>query len=297
VDVSEVRHVGVVGAGLMGSGIAEVVARAGTRVTFVEGSPELVEAGRARIEDSLAAAVTKGKLGADDRDAALVRLEGADDLAALADCDLVVEAATEDPEAKEAIFARLGELTRPEVVLASNTSSIPIARLAEASARPDRVIGIHFFNPVPVMPLVELIPAASTSPETLAMARAWAGSLGKECVVSKDEAGFIVNRVLIPFLNDAVRLLEDGVATREDIDAACRLGLGHPMGPLQLADLIGLDTVAAIGEVLAGAHGDERLGPPTLLRRLVAEGKVGRKSGEGFYPYGDRRVDRGGQPA
>jgi 3-hydroxybutyryl-CoA dehydrogenase len=286
VDASEVRHVGVVGAGLMGSGIAEVVARAGTRVTFVEGSPELVEAGRARIEDSLAAAVTKGKLAEDDRDAALARLEGADDLSALAECDLVVEAATEDPGAKEAIFARLGQVSRSDVVLASNTSSIPIARLAEASGRPDRVVGIHFFNPVPVMPLVELIPAASTSPETLMFARAWAGSLGKECVVSKDEAGFIVNRVLIPFLGDAVRLLEDGVATREDIDAACRLGLGHPMGPLQLADLIGLDTVAAIGEVLADAHGDERLGPPALLRRMVAEGRLGRKAGEGFYRYG-----------
>jgi 3-hydroxybutyryl-CoA dehydrogenase len=147
------------------------------------------------------------------------------------------------------------------------------------------VIGIHFFNPPPVMPLVELIPAATTSEETLAFARAWAESLGKTCVVSRDEAGFIVNRVLIPFLNDAARLLEDGVATREDIDAACRLGLGHPMGPLQLADLIGLDTVAAIGDVLADADADERVAPPPIVRRLVAEGKLGRKAGEGFYRY------------
>lgn len=285
-EASQIRRVGVVGAGLMGSGIAEIVARAGAEVTFVEGSPELVQAGRRRIEGSLSEAVSRGKLGEADRDAALARITGVEDLAALADQDLVVEAATEDPAAKQAIFARLGELTGPEVVLASNTSSIPIARLAEASGRPAMVVGIHFFNPVPVMPLVEVIPAASTASETLALARAWATSLGKQVVVSKDEAGFIVNRVLIPFLNDAIRLLDTGVATREDIDAACRLGLGHPMGPLQLADLIGLDTVAAIGEVLAEANDDERLGPPALLRRMVAEGTLGRKSGEGFYPAG-----------
>jgi len=286
VDASEIRRVGVVGAGLMGSGIAEVVARAGAEVTFIEGSPDLVRAGRDRIERSLREAARRGKLSEADREAALARVTGADDLAALADHDLVVEAATEDPDAKRAIFARLGELTGDDVVLASNTSSIPIAHLAQASGRPAMVVGIHFFNPVPVMPLVEVIPAASTAPQTLALARAWAESLDKQVVVSKDEAGFIVNRVLIPFVNDAIRLLDDGVATREDIDAACRLGLGHPMGPLQLADLIGLDTVAAIGRVLADANGDERLGPPPLLVRMVAEGSLGRKSGEGFYPYG-----------
>ena len=280
-----VRRVGVVGAGLMGSGIAEVAARAGASVTFVEPTPDLVAAGRARIERSLATAVDRGKLDAGERDAIIGRISGATDLAALGDIDLVVEAATEDEAAKLEVFRRLDAVTPSGAILASNTSSIPIARLAAATDRPDRVIGIHFFNPPPVMPLVELIPAGSTSETTVALARSWAASLGKATVVSRDEAGFIVNRVLIPFLNDAVRLLEDGVATREDIDAACRLGLGHPMGPLQLADLIGLDTVAAIGEVLAAANGDERLGPSAMLRRLVAEGKLGRKSGEGFYPY------------
>ena len=280
-----VRRVGVVGAGLMGSGIAEVAARAGASVTFVEPTPDLVVAGRARIERSLATAVERGKLDADERDAIVGRLAGATELDALADVDLVVEAAIEDEAAKIEVFRRLDAATPPEAILASNTSSIPIARLAAATGRPDRVIGIHFFNPPPVMPLVELIPAGSTSEDTLGFARSWATSLGKTTVVSRDEAGFIVNRVLIPFLNDAVQLLERGVATREDIDTACRLGLGHPMGPLQLADLIGLDTVAAIGEVLASANDDERFGPPAMLRGLVADGKLGRKSGEGFYRY------------
>jgi len=280
-----VRRVGVVGAGLMGSGIVEVVARAGADVTFVEPTDDLVEAGRARIERSLGTAVDRGKLDAGERDAALARIDGATELDALADVDVVVEAATENEAAKLEVFRRLDAVTPPGIVLASNTSSIPIARLAAATGRPDRVIGIHFFNPPPVMPLVELIAAASTSDDTVAFAREWTAALGKMTVVSRDEAGFIVNRVLIPFLNDAIGLLERGVATREDIDTACRLGLGHPMGPLQLADLIGLDTVASIGEVLATANEDERFGPPPMLRRLIEDGKLGRKTGEGFYRY------------
>ncbi len=284
-NASEVRHVGVVGAGLMGSGIAEVAARAGLDVTFLEPNDELVAAGRERIEASTGTAAERGKLGADERDAILRRVRGTAEIEAFAAVDLVIEAATENEAAKLEVFRLLDAVVRPGVVLASNTSSIPIGRLAAATSRPGLVIGIHFFNPPPVMALVELIPAAATAPETLAFARAWAESLGKTCVVSKDEAGFIVNRMLIPFLHDAVRLLEGEVSTREDIDAACRLGLGHPMGPLQLADLIGLDTVASIGDVLHAAHGEERMGPPPLLRRLVAEGKLGRKSGEGFYRY------------
>jgi 3-hydroxybutyryl-CoA dehydrogenase len=285
-DGTTIHRVGVVGAGLMGSGIVEVVARSGASVTFVEPTDELVAAGRARVARSLATAVERGKLDADERDAIVDRISAATDLDALADVGLVVEAATEDEGAKLEVFRRLDQVTEPGTILASNTSSIPIERLAGATGRPGDVIGIHFFNPPPVMPLVELIPAASTSEATLEAARSWVASLGKTTVVSRDEAGFIVNRVLIPFLNDAVGLLERGVATREDIDTACRLGLGHPMGPLQLADLIGLDTVAAIGEVLAAANDDERFGPPALLRTLVADGKLGRKSGEGFYPYG-----------
>jgi 3-hydroxybutyryl-CoA dehydrogenase len=266
----------------MGSGIVEVVARARLAVTFVEGSEELASAGRERIAASLAKAVARGKL--DDAIPVLGRIGAATDLAALGTADLVVEAATEDPAAKGAIFARLGEVTRPEVVLASNTSSIPIATLGEASGRPDRVVGMHFFNPVPVMRLVELTPSDATSEATFELARAFATEiLGKTGVRSSDEAGFIVNRLLIPFLYDAIRLYEQGFATREDIDTAIHLGLGHPMGPLALADLIGLDTVLSIGEVLRGAFGGERYEPPALLVDLVDRGRLGGKTGRGFY--------------
>jgi 3-hydroxybutyryl-CoA dehydrogenase len=286
VEATDVRLVGVVGAGLMGSGIVEVCARAGLRVTFAEGDEALVDAGRARIVRSLDAAVDRGKLEAPERDAALDRIQGVDDLRALADADLVIEAATEDPDAKRAIFARLDAVTRPEVVLASNTSSIPIATLGEASGRPDRVIGMHFFNPVPVMGLIELTPSAATSAATLTFTREFGAEvLGKTCVRSSDEAGFIVNRLLIPYLFDAIGLYERGFATREDIDAAIQLGLAHPMGPLRLADLIGLDTVLHIGEVLHEAFDEDCYDAPDMLRSLVADGKLGRKSGEGFYRY------------
>jgi len=271
----------------MGSGIAEVAARAALAVTFVEGSPALVEAGRGRIAASIGRAVDRGKLDAADGEAIVGRIAGAPSLDALADVDLVIEAATEEPAAKAAIFAELGRLVRPDVVLASNTSSIPIASLGVASGRPGRVIGMHFFNPPPVMQLVEITPSAATDPDTIAFAWAFAAEvLGKTCVRSSDEAGFIVNRLLIPYLYDAIRLYERGFATREDIDTAIHLGLAHPMGPLTLADLIGLDTVLSIGEVLREAFGGDRYDAPALLRTLVREGKLGRKSGEGFYPYG-----------
>jgi 3-hydroxybutyryl-CoA dehydrogenase len=287
VNAQGVQHVGVVGAGLMGAGIAEVCARAGVRVTFVEGSDELVRAGRDRIARSLETAVAKGKLGADDRDAVLARIDGVADLTQLAGADLVIEAATEDPAAKKAIFERLGAITRNGVVLASNTSSIPIASLAGASGRASDVVGMHFFNPVPVMPLIELTPAATTSERAYELVEAFGRDvLGKTCVRSSDEAGFIVNRLLIPYLYDAVRLYERGFATREDIDTAITLGLAHPMGPLALADLIGLDTVFHIGEVLREAFGGDRYEAPALLRRLIDEGKLGRKTGAGFYEYG-----------
>jgi 3-hydroxybutyryl-CoA dehydrogenase len=286
VNAQDVRHVGVVGCGLMGSGIVEVCARAGLRVTFAEGSADLIEAGRARIVRSLRGAVAKGKLDDAARDAALGRIDAVDDVAGLAPVDLVIEAATEDPGAKRAIFGRLGEVTRQEVVLASNTSSIPIATLGEASARAERVIGMHFFNPVPVMSLIEITPSTATSDDTVALARAFGTEvLGKTCVRSSDEAGFIVNRLLIPYLFDAMRLYEREFATREDIDTAIQLGLAHPMGPLRLSDLIGLDTVLSIGEVLHHAFGEERYAAPAVLRSLVAEGKLGRKTGEGFYTY------------
>lgn len=280
----DVRHVGVVGCGVMGSGIVEVVARSGSEVVFVEGDDALITKGRATIERSVGKAVERGKLGTAEADALLGRVQGSVDLAALDASDLVIEAATEDVAAKLAIFRRLGEVTKPDVILASNTSSIPIVELAVASGRPDKVVGIHFFNPPPVMELLELTPALTTSEETLAFVRAYGTEvLGKTCVQAKDHAGFVVNRLLIPYLYDAVRLLDEGFATREDIDTAIHLGLAHPMGPLALMDLIGLDTMLNIGEVLYAEFRDARYAPPPLLRRMVAAGRLGRKSGGGFY--------------
>jgi 3-hydroxybutyryl-CoA dehydrogenase len=287
VEPAEVGRVGVVGAGQMGSGIVEVVARAGAEVRFVEADADLVARGRAAIERSLARAIERGKLDGEERASILGRIEGMTGLGGLSDVDLVIEAATEDPSAKRAIFEGLGEVVRPDVVLASNTSSIPIVELALASGRPDRVVGMHFFNPPPVMGLLELTPAITTSDATLAFVRAYGSDvLGKTCVTAKDEAGFIVNRLLVPYLFDAIRLLQDGFATREDIDTAIHLGLAHPMGPLALTDLIGLDTMLAIGEVLHAEFGDARFVPPPLLRRMVAAGRLGRKAGAGFFPYG-----------
>jgi len=284
-NASQVRTVGVVGAGIMGSGIAEVAARAGTDVVVVEQSDQLLERGRARIDASLAKAVERGKLPAEEREAVLARVRGATDLSELAGSDLVIEAASEDIDAKLDVFRRLDEIARPEVVLASNTSSLPIGSLAEATKRPAQVVGMHFFNPAPVMALVELIASDATSEETFALAEGFAKRLGKTTVRSKDRAGFIVNRLLIPYLNSAVRLLDDGVATREDIDTAIELGLRHPMGPLRLIDEIGLDTTVHVGNVLFETFGEPTDAPPELLKRLAAEGRLGRKSGAGFYDY------------
>lgn len=282
----DIRRVGVVGCGLMGSGIVEVLARAGLQVTFVEGSDELVERGRGTVERSVRKAVDRGKLDPAEAEGLLTRVRGATDIQALAGTDLVIEAATEEVDAKLEIFRTLGRITRPEVILASNTSSIPIVQLAVASERPDNVIGMHFFNPPPVMKLLELTPAQTTSPETFEFVRAFGTEvLGKTCVRSSDEAGFIVNRLLTPYLFDAIRLYEAGFTSKEDIDTAIVLGLGHPMGPLTLADLIGLDTVLAIGEVLHRAFPQDKYEAPALLRQMVTDGKLGRKSGEGFYPY------------
>jgi 3-hydroxybutyryl-CoA dehydrogenase len=281
----DVRAVGIVGCGLMGSGIAEVVARAGAEVTFVEASEDLVRRGRERIETSLERAADRGKITPGERGDALARIHGVTDLAALGDVDLVIEATTEDVRAKLEVFRRLGEHTRPEITLASNTSSIPIVDLAAASGRPDRVVGMHFFNPPPVMKLLEVIPAITTSDETLELARDFGERLGKTCVRSADRAGFIVNRLLIPYLNSAARLLDEGVATREDIDAAITLGLGHPMGPLALMDLIGIDTTVFIAEVLHREFAEPQYAPAPSLRRMLAAGRLGRKAGRGFYDY------------
>lgn len=281
----DVRTVGVIGCGLMGSGIAEVVARTGQNAVVLETSDELVERGRQRVETSTLRAVERGRLDAEERAAVLGRVSLTTDVQDLSDVDLVIEAATEDHDTKVGMFRRLDEVTKPEVILASNTSSIPIADLGAATSRPDKVLGMHFFNPVPVMGLIELVRAISTSDETMAFGRAYGVVLGKTTVESRDRAGFIVNALLIPYLNGAIRMLEDGFATREDIDTAVHLGLNHPMGPLQLIDLIGLDTHLFIADVLFEEFKEPTYAPPPLLRRMVTAGRLGRKAGRGFYDY------------
>jgi 3-hydroxybutyryl-CoA dehydrogenase len=282
----DVRTVGVIGCGLMGSGISEVVARAGQTAVVLETTDELVERGRQRIETSTLRAVERGRLEAEERTAVLGRISLTTDVLDLADVDLVIEAATEDHDTKVGMFRRLDEVTKPEVILASNTSSIPIADLGAATSRPDKVLGMHFFNPVPVMGLIELVRAISSSDDTMAFGRAYGVVLGKTTVESRDRAGFIVNALLIPYLNGAIRMLEDGFATREDIDTAVHLGLNHPMGPLQLIDLIGLDTHLFIANVLFEEFKEPTFAPPPLLRRMVTAGRLGRKVGRGFYDYG-----------
>jgi 3-hydroxybutyryl-CoA dehydrogenase len=282
----DVARVAVVGSGVMGSGIAEVCARAGLDVIVLETSVELLERGRTRIERSMGGAVDRGKLDGDERDSALVRIVGTTRIEELEPADLMLEAATEDVAIKRDLFARLDGVMRDDVVFGSNTSSIPIATLGAATARPDRVVGMHWFNPVPVMGLIEIVPAIATSEETVAFARAFGERLGKTTVLSRDRAGFIVNTLLIPFLNDAIRMLEERFATAEDVDAAIHVGLNHPMGPLRLADLIGLDTCLNIGEVLYEEYRDPRFAPPPLLRRMVTAGRLGKKTGSGFYEYG-----------
>ena len=282
----DVRTVGVIGCGLMGSGISEVVARAGQTAVVLETTDELVERGRQRIETSTLRAVERGRLDAEERTAVLGRISLTTDVQDLADVDLVIEAATEDHDTKVGMFRRLDEVTKPEVILASNTSSIPIADLGAATSRPEKVLGMHFFNPVPVMGLIELVRAISSSDDTMAFGRAYGVVLGKTTVESRDRAGFIVNALLIPYLNGAIRMLEDGFATREDIDTAVHLGLNHPMGPLQLIDLIGLDTHLFIANVLFEEFKEPTFAPPPLLRRMVTAGRLGRKVGRGFYDYG-----------
>ena len=282
----DVRTVGVIGCGLMGSGISEVVARAGQTAVVLETSDELVERGRQRIETSTLRAVERGRLDAEERTAVLGRISLTTDVQDLAGVDLVIEAATEDHDTKVGMFRRLDEVTKPEVILASNTSSIPIADLGAATSRPEKVLGMHFFNPVPAMGLIELVRAISTSDDTMAFGRAYGVVVGKTTVESRDRAGFIVNALLIPYLNGAIRMLEDGFASREDIDTAVHLGLNHPMGPLRLIDLIGLDTHLFIANVLFEEFKEPTFAPPPLLRRMVTAGLLGRKVGRGFYEYG-----------
>jgi 3-hydroxybutyryl-CoA dehydrogenase len=282
----EVKKVGVIGCGLMGSGIVEVAAKNGMDVSFVEVSDEKVQKQRGRIEQSINKAVEKGKLAQEDAEAALGRISGGTDIGSAGDAHLVIEAITEDLDTKLDIFRRLSEITSDDVVLASNTSSMPIGEMAAATNRPDRVLGMHFFNPVPVMKLLELVRGLETSDETLEFARGMGERLGKTVVVSKDRAGFIVNTLLSCYLNMAVRMVEEGFASKEDIDAAVTLGLGHPMGPLTLLDLVGIDTAYAISDVLYEQFKDPIYSAPNLMRQMVQAGHFGRKTGKGFYDYG-----------
>ncbi len=280
-----IRKVGVVGCGLMGSGIAEVATRAGYATVVREMTEPLVARGRARIEKSTGVGVEKGKLTAAQRAEALGRLAFTTRLEDLADCDVVVEAATENPALKKELFGALDAACRPEAILASNTSSIPIIELAAVTRRPERVVGLHFFNPVPVMALVEVIRTIQSADATVAAARAFAESLGKKPIIARDRAGFVVNVLLVPYLLDAVRLLERGVASKEDIDEGMKLGCGYPMGPLQLLDFVGIDTTYAIAEILFDEFKEPHYAPPTLLKQMTIAGLHGRKTGRGFYTY------------
>jgi 3-hydroxybutyryl-CoA dehydrogenase len=281
----DVRKVGVVGCGLMGSGIVEICAKAGMDVVFVEANEQLVARGRAAIERSIAKAVERGKLESSARDEALNGITGTTDYRDLADADLVIEAVVEDPAAKRDVFHKLDELTRPEIILASNTSSIPIVELASVTKRAEKVVGMHFFNPPPVMPLLEVVRSLTTSDETVEFAQGVGDRLGKTTVLSKDRAGFIVNYLLVPYLNFAAQMYEEGFASAEDIDTAIQLGLSHPMGPLTLLDFIGIDTAVHVADVLYEEFKDPLFAPPPILKRMVSAGWLGRKSGKGFYDY------------
>lgn len=284
-DAAQVKSLGVVGAGQMGGGIAQVAAAAGIDVVLVDATLELATKGKARVADVLAKLVAKGKLEPAARDGIVERLHPAADFAAFAGCDVVVEAAPENERLKLEMFGKLDKETRPDAILASNTSSISITKLASVTRRPDKVIGLHFMNPVPLMKLVEIVRGLATSDDTYQTATKLAERFGKTTIGARDIPGFIVNRVLIPLLNEACYGLFEGLGTAEDIDKGCKLGLNHPMGPLELADLIGLDTVLAIAEVLHKELGDDKYRPCPLLRQYVAAGWLGRKVGRGFYKY------------
>ncbi len=284
-----IERVGVVGGGQMGSGIAQIAALAGSDVIVQEANAELADAALRRIEKALDRAVERGRLSEADRNGALGRIRVTTDLGDFADRELVIEAVTEDEELKKEIFRRLDDIVHTNnAILASNTSSIPITRLASVTRRPSQVVGLHFFNPVPVMALVELVTTVLSSPETEARAEAYASdTLGKTVIRAKDRGGFIVNMLLVPYLLGAIRMYEAGVASVRDIDTGMKLGANHPMGPLELCDFIGLDTMKLVADVLFDEYKEPLYASPPLLTRMVEAGLLGRKSGRGFYDYGD----------
>jgi 3-hydroxybutyryl-CoA dehydrogenase len=281
----DIRTIGVLGAGQMGGGIAQVAAAAGYDVVLADASVELAEKGRAKIDAVLTKQVEKGKLTAEAKDALVGRVRPVSGADAFGACDLVIEAATENVDLKLKLFRGCDDAMKPGAILASNTSSISLTRLAGITRRPELVVGMHFMNPPPLMKLVEIVRAVQTSEATYLTVRAAAEKMGKTVTTSRDAPGFLVNRILVPMLCEACFALQEGVGTAEDIDAGARLGLNHPMGPLELSDLIGLDTVLAIADVLHEDIGDDKYRAPTLLRNLVAAGWLGKKSGRGFYTY------------
>ncbi|HYG62526.1 MAG TPA: 3-hydroxybutyryl-CoA dehydrogenase [Thermoanaerobaculia bacterium] len=284
----KIKKVGVLGCGLMGSGIAEVCARSGYDTVVREVSDELVEKGLGKIRGSLDRAVEKGKLDAQARDEAAGRLSGAVDLHDLADCDLVVEAIIENLDEKKKTFAVLDQVVKDGTIYASNTSSLTITQIAMSTKHPDRFVGLHFFNPVPVMKLVEVVRTLLTSDDTFDSAFAFARSIGKEPIACRDNSGFIVNRLLVPYLLDAIRALEEGVGSVEDIDKGMQLGCGYPMGPFTLLDFVGLDTTYYIANIMFEEYREKRFAPPPLLKQMVLAGRLGKKSGRGFYEHGKK---------
>jgi 3-hydroxybutyryl-CoA dehydrogenase len=280
-----IQRIGVVGAGTMGNGIAQVFAQAGFDVRLVDAAASALDRAKSAIEKSLAKLVEKSRLTTAEREATLERLATGTNVDALAESDYVIEAIFEDRQAKQSLFARLDQLTRPDVILSSNTSSISITTLGAATNRPDRVLGMHFMNPVPLMSLVELIRGQATSPESMLIAAELCMRLNKTAVEASDYPGFIANRILMPMINEAIFALMEGVGTADSIDKVMKLGMNHPMGPLTLADFIGLDVCLAILEVLHDGLGDPKYRPCPLLRRMVAAGHLGRKTGQGFYRY------------
>lgn len=280
-----IREVGVVGCGIMGAGIAQICAAHGYRVRVTESEPELLEQGLATIKRRLGRDVERGRLSRERHDRTLARLKGVESVDGFAESDLVIEAVVEELPLKKDLFEKLGEVCKPESILASNTSSLSLSEMAASSGRPEQVIGIHFFNPPTVLPLVEVISSESTSQETIDAAMAFCDSIDRLTVRVKDSPGFIVNRLLVPFIFDAIHMVEGGIASAEDVDQACKVGLNHALGPLATADLIGLDTMIHISDAMFEEYGEARFKAPTTLRRLVSLGHLGRKSGRGFFEY------------
>jgi 3-hydroxybutyryl-CoA dehydrogenase len=280
-----IKKVGVVGCGTMGAGIAQVCAQSGYQVVVSEISAELLKKGLATISSSLARSVEKGKISSENQDATLARLGGTTDIGDFSDCDLVIEAVVENMDLKKNVFTKLDRVCPQQAILGTNTSVLPVIDIAAATARRDKVLGLHFFNPVPVMKLLEIVPTIATSNETIEISKKFGESLGKVCVVAKDAPGFIVNRLGAPFMLNAVRMLESGVASKEDIDNAVVMGLNHPMGPLKLLDLIGIDSVYFGAAAIYEETKDPQYAPPVLMKRMIEAGWLGRKTGKGFYEY------------